>query len=649
MPATVAVLLLPSSSPKHTAMFLPSAPRHRGLSAAACLAAALLLAGPARPARAQGRPPAPPVEHLDPYLITATRTPSTPGMLGTVVDSLGADELARRQMTSLAQALGSASLPAFSSGQPGASTAIFLRGANSNQTLFLVDGLRFNDPNTDYAVFLGGACVSACDSLEIAHGPQSTLYGGEAIGGVVSLRSLRGSGVPRARVAVEAGSFGTLQGAVSLQGERGPWGYNVALQGGRTENDRVNNTFESGNVTVRLDRTVNDRLAVGATLRGFEAAYGSPGTRFANDPDNTERESNWLGTVFADWKHADRWASHVVLGGQRRRFESENPSAGRATQVTLVKNRRTVLDWQSTYEGLAGHRLTAGFTGEDNHTRNTGFGAIDRGQSLLAFFAQDEFTPWSNLHLTAGLRHDDFDTFGRHTTGRGTVAWMVLPKRLKLRASYGTAFRSPSFLDLYGTSTFYVGNPGLRPERAKGLDAGFDVYLQDPDLVLGVTWFDTRFKDLIVSDFSRNPSSVANVGRAVTRGGEVSLTWMLRTATQVRLNYTYLEAENSLTGTRLLRRPRHSGSFDVGQTFRRGFSAGGGVRWVAQREDIHARTFATIDGEDYSVARVYAAWNINDRFSVRARVENLLDETYEEIHGFPQLPVGAFAAVECRW
>lgn len=158
--------------------------------------------------------------------------------------------------------------------------------------------------------------------------------------------------------------------------------------------------------------------------------------------------------------------------------------------MTLVKNRRAVLDWQTRLRG-------PGRTPDDRGVHRGGQPHAQhgvwrrRGQSLLAFFAQDEFTPWSNLHLTAGLRHDDFDTFGRHTTGRGTVAWMVLPKRLKLRASYGTAFRSPSFLDLYGTSTFYVGNPGLRPERAKGLDAGFDVYLQDPDLVLGVTWFDT--------------------------------------------------------------------------------------------------------------------------------------------------------------
>jgi hypothetical protein len=121
--------------------------------------------------------------------------------LGTFVETFTAAELARRQQTALKDALGNASgTPLFASGANGALGSLFMRGANSNQTLFLVDGIRLNDPNTDYQVFLGGACVSACDSLEIAHGPQSTLYGGEAIGGVISLRAQRGTGAPSARV-----------------------------------------------------------------------------------------------------------------------------------------------------------------------------------------------------------------------------------------------------------------------------------------------------------------------------------------------------------------------------------------------------------------------------------------------------------------
>src|SRR5207253_1870717 len=157
---------------------------------------------------------------------------------------------------------------------------------------------------------------------------------------------------------------------------------------------------------------------------------------------------------------------------------------------------------------------------EGNHTRNTGFGNINKKQGLLAVFAQDEFSPADNVHFTAGLRDDDFDTFGRATTGRATAAWLVVPKTLKLRASYGTAFRSPSFLDLYGQSAFYTGNPNLRPERARGGDAGADYYFAQGRGTLSATWFQTDFTDLIAStpDFR----SEINIQRARTHGVEFS-------------------------------------------------------------------------------------------------------------------------------
>lgn len=609
----------------------------RSFVASAAFAATLLTA------RAQA-----PVESLDTFVLTATRTPVAPGALGSVVETITTADLARRQINSLSGALGGIpGAPLFASGAPGASTALFLRGSNSNQTLFLVDGIRLNDPNTNYELFLGGACVSACDSLEVSHGPQSTLYGGEAVGGVIALRAERGRGAPTGRFALEAGSFGTVQGAVSAQGERGAWGYALNVQGGHTDNERPNNAFDSGNVVLRLDRTVNARLNVGFTVRSFHGVYGSPGSRFTNDPDNEERETNTLVTTFAEFRPTETWSSKLVLGGQDRRFVSESPRPNGPTAVTLVKNRRGVLDWQNTFTGLDRHRVTAGLTAEENHTRNTGFGAINRRQSLLAFFVQDEFSPVETLHFTAGLRSDDHDTFGRATTGRATIAWLPLPDRLKLRASYGTAFRAPSFLDLYGQSAFYQGNPDLRAERARGWDAGIDWYLADRRGTIGITWFDTRFRDLIAStpDFR----SVENIQQARTRGVEFAAQGRLPRGVEARVAYTYLEADNLTTGVRLLRRPRHSASIDLWHDFGGGFSAGGGATWVAQREDIHAATFARIDGADYTVARVYAAYAVNDRLSFRARVENLFDENYEPVHGYPQPGLGAFAGVEWRW
>ncbi|HWA09580.1 MAG TPA: TonB-dependent receptor [Opitutaceae bacterium] len=604
----------------------------------------LIIAGGALASlRAQTPPP-----QLPAVVTTATRTAESPLTIGSTVDTISFSDLERRQVSSLADALGGIpGAPLFASGQSGAVASLFLRGANSNQALFLVDGIRLNDPNTDYNVFLGGACVSACDSLEVAHGPQGTLYGGEAIGGVIALHSQRGAGTSSGRVAVEGGSFGTIQGSVSAQGATATNAYNFSAQGGHTDNDRVNNSFDSANVALRLDHKIDERLAVGGTIRWFHGVYGDPGDRFTNDPDNSEQEENVLATAFADAKLSADWIARAVLGGQDRRFVAETPRVGRVTGVTVVKNRRAVLDAQTTYTGLERNRITAGVTAEANHTRNTGFGDINKKQGLLAFFAQDEFSPTDELYLTGGLRSDDFDTFGRATTGRATAAWLVAQRALKLRASYGTAFRSPGFLDLYGKSAFYTGNPNLRPERARGWDAGADYYLPQKRGVLSATWFETDFTDLIASTPSF--TSVENIQRARTRGAELSAQATLPGAVEVRAGFTYLEAQNLTTRTRLLRRPRQSFFADAWHDFGGGFSTGAGVVVAAHRKDVDARTFATIDGEDYTVVRLYGAWQATKRLAFKVRLENLLDEKYEEVNGYPALGFGAFAGIEWKW
>jgi vitamin B12 transporter len=592
--------------------------------------------------------PAPAVAQLDPVVTTATRTPAAPQTIGAVVDVISAADLARRQVTSLGAALGIvAGAPHFATGAGGAVSSLFLRGANSNQTLFLVDGLRLNDPNTDYQVFLGGACVSSCDSLEVGHGPQSTLYGGEAVGGVVSLRAQRGTGAPTARVSAEAGSFGTVQGAVAAQGAVGVNAYAFATTGGHTDNDRANNRFDSATTTLRLDRTLNERVAVGGTVRWFHGVYGDPGDRHTNDPDNTTREENVLATAFADLKFAEAWTARAVLGGQDRRFVAESPRAGRATAFTVVKNRRAVLDTQTTYTGAERQRITAGVTAEANHTRNTGFGDINQKQGLLAVFVQDELSPVDDVYLTAGLRDDDFDTFGRATTGRATAAWLVAKRAVKVRGSYGTAFRSPSFLDLYGQSAFYVGNPRLRPERARGWDAGADWYLANKRGTLSATWFETDFTNLIAS--TANFRSVENIQRARTRGAELAAQTTGPGAIEVRASYTYLEAQNRTANVRLLRRPRQSGSVDAWHDFGGGVSAGAGVAFAAHRRDVDAKTFRPIDGEDYTVTRLYGAWQATARLALKVRVENLLNENYEEVNGYPALGFGAFAGAEWKF
>jgi vitamin B12 transporter len=605
------------------------------------LLAAIVAAASASTLRSQDQP-----EPIDAVVVVATRTPEDIRTLGSSVDLVSPGDLDREQFTGPAEALGAVpGAPAFANGAAGADVSVFLRGSDSDQTLFLVDGIRLNDANTDYAVYLGGARLGATDSIEIARGPQSTLYGSEAVGGVVSIEAQKGSGDPSAQVSVDAGSFGTAGGALSLQGARDGWAWAFTGSGSETQNERPNNRFDGENVVLRIDRDVTQVLDVGATLRGFEGRYGDPGDVFTNDPYAYETESNWLATVFADLKPAEDWTARITAGAQDRRYVSFDEDPGVFTDTTLVQNRRGVLDAQATYSGLSGQRITAGVTGDSESTFDNGYGDIDQHQTLFAAFAEDEWHPAAPVYLTAGLRYDDFDTFGSSLTGRATAAWLSQDRTVKLRASAGTGFNAPSFLELYGVSTGYAGNPDLKPERSRGADAGIDYYLPAGRGTLSATWFRTDTSNLIDYDFSVYPGTTENIGRARSEGVELEAKLRLARGLEMRASYTYLEADDLTDGTRLLRRPRNSGSAEVWRDFGRGLSGGAGVVVVADRQDVDAETYLTVNDPNYTVARVFAEWKATPSLKVRLRVENLLDKKYEPVNGYPATGAGEFGEV----
>lgn len=586
---------------------------------------------------------------LEPVVVVATRTPEDVRTLGSATDVMSAADLAREQEYSPAAALGAIpGVTALANGAAGSDISVFTRGADSDQTLFLVDGIRLNDANTDYAVFLGGARLGLTDSIEVARGPQSTLYGSEAVGGVVSIQAQKGAGDPSAQASVEAGSFGSVSGALQAQGSRDDWSWSASASGSQTQNQRVNNEFEGASLVLRLDRDVSRNLDLGVTLRGFEGKYGDPGDIYTNDPYANEKEANWLATVFAELKPSPDWAARVTVGGQDRRYVSFDESPGVFADTTTVSNERSVLDAQATYSGLAGQKLTAGVDAESELTRDDGYGGIDQHQTLLAAFAEDQWHPLACAYLTGGLRYDDFDTFGSSVTGRVTAAWLTPGKSVKLRASYGTGFNAPSFLELYGVATGYQGNPDLRPESSRGGDTGIDWYLPAKRGSLSATWFRTETRNLIVYDFNVYPGTTANVDRALAAGLELEARLALAAGLELRGAYTYLQADDLTDGTRLLRRPRNSASADLWRDFGRGFSAGAGVQAIAGMQDVDALSYLTVNDPGYAVVRVYAEWRASARLSLKARIENLLDKGYQPVNGYPALGEAVYGAAEWK-
>lgn len=590
---------------------------------------------------------------LPDIVVTATRGPTPRSNVGSSVDLLRPAELVSRQLTSLREALqlvpGGTVLV---NGAPGGTASIFLRGVSSSQTLFLVDGIRVNDANTSSGSLLGGADLAGLGTLEIVRGPESTLYGGAAIGGVVALDAARGAGPARGSVELEGGSFDSWRGRAMASGGWGKVGATAAFSANGTDNQRRPNDWDQRTQLLRLDYQISAAVHVGGTFRGLQQGFTSPGdlrTTNTTPVGKTTFEDN-LATLFIEVRPATRWLSRLVAGAQEEFTKGADRFDGGPEFVFTLTNTRRVIDWQNTLQ-LGGIRMVAGVNREWSTAWTSGTSQDER---LFGVYGQAEFTPISSITLSAGLRNDNYNTFGHTTTFRVSGAWRPIAG-LKLRASLGSGFMPPSLSARFG-SAFQGPNPDIRPERSRGWDAGVDREWAGGRGTVSLTYFHNSLRDLIGFENAPFPALGRNINieRARTSGLEASGR-VHAGMVDARFAYTLLSAR-SLSASdpnedRLIRRPRHALSADLGVAPTRRSEAGVGLIVVADRQDTDFNSFpsARVDPGDYAVARVYGSYDLTTRLTLRARVENLFDARYEPVYGFPALGRALRASVEMRF
>lgn len=577
-------------------------------------------------------------------LVSPTKFPLGPEDVGSAITVITGTEIEVRQIRSFQDAIKlSPGVVIAPTGQPGAVSSVFLRGTNSNQTQFVVDGIRVNDSNIASNLFLGGEMAHHVGQIEVLRGPQSALYGGEAIGGVISLISPRGTGDPSAQFDVLAGSFGTFGSQLSGQGADGRVAYSFSTGYETTQNDRVNNDFDQLYYATRWDFAITDQTAIGLTVRGSDRTFGSPGSIYENDLDNIDRESFLLLTSYLDHQVTETWNSHLIAGYLYQDYDSNFPPF-----ETNIENEKLALDWRNTLSWQGGHTTLLGIGYENTSVSNNGFGAIDESDSLFALYAQQMLQVTKALSLTGGGRWEQYDSFGEAITWRGAAAYNIEQTGTTFRASAGTGFRAPSFFELYAQNAFFIGNPDLDPEESFGWDAGVEQKVADLGSV-AVTYFQNDLSDLIVSDFSIFPSSVINLEDASTSGVEVEWRGDLADRVFYQLAYTYLEADNETQNIRLLRRPSHTFGFDLHTRVTDRLTLGVGGYLIQDRLDVDAFTFATIVGDDYFLGRIYGNLNLMENVDVHLRVENAFDEEYDEVNGYPGRGLGVFGGVKVRF
>lgn len=585
-------------------------------------------------------PPSPasanePIVPLDEWVISATRTRQEIRDLPSAVTRVSSGELRSLQITQLSSALGrETGVVVVNTGAVGAQSSIFLRGASSHQTLFVVDGLRMSDRSASYSNFLGGAGLAGLERIEVLRGPQSTLYGSSAAGGVIVVETAHAPAGTSGTASATAGSFGTWETGLALRhgGER--VGISGALTRHVTDNDRPGNAYESRSLAGRIDGRPTDRLRLGATWRGEWSEYEEPGSRLFAAPGTIDF-SNHLATGFVELATSETNSTRLTAGLHRRRFSFAAPWG-----TSSSSNTRVLVDLLNTWRPSAHVEILYG--GNHERARFTVNGEPSRDE-LFAGFVSAVLRPSGDVTLTLGGRHDHHETAGGAATWRVGAAWRVAGST-KLRANLGTAFVAPGSDDRFGVAQWgQLANPDLAPEKARGWDAGIDQGLFNDRVRLGATWFRNTFRGLFdweTVDFTTFEGRIVNRARASTQGVELSMLATPASSVRTRLAYTLLEARNDSSGARLFRRPRHTADADFTWQAHSSVLLGLGARMVVDRVEGAGPI------EDYTTVRVHASWQARDDLRLRLRVENALDEAYEETLGYPALPLGVFGSVE---
>jgi vitamin B12 transporter len=614
-------------------------------------------------------------------VVTATRTPQPAEKTGESISVITADDLKNQQTVVLSDALAlTPGLAVNRDGEVGQPTSVELRGAESGQTLVLVDGVRINDPSaTDEGAVLGDVLVNNIDRVEILRGPQSTLYGSDAIGGVVNIITRRGGGTPLAlNATAEGGSFDTYHLNLAANGTADIVDYGAAAnfyhtngisvadaRRGNPETDGYTNFGATENARIHLSDSVS------LDLRGYytnarddfddNSGFTPPYLVADSAAYNTNRlASGYAGLNFDLFGGVLQNRVALIASTSSRDFfdsafdviHKNSGDKGNALRFEYQGIADISPDDQLTF-GAESQRLS--FTGDSFSS----FAPVDieKGHSTIdSLYAQYQKTLFEKLTLTGGARYDHNSQFGSHTSLKLAGAWQVLGGTT-LRANYGDGFKAPSLFQQFSEFNPPPMSGPLAPETARGWEAGVDQTFLGGQARASLTWFSRSTRDLIdyQSCFPTPPPLIAqcaarpegyyfNIGRSRAQGLEADVKAQLGDTLTLSGNYTNLTATDTtpgdpLDGRALSRRPHIEAGATLNWAPSRDWSVGGSVVYVGHRVDQYdtsAAPAAAFIDPAYTVVDLFGEYRLSENFGLFGRVENLLDRHYE-----PELGYGA--------
>ncbi len=548
-------------------------------------------------------------------------------------------------------------------GGPGGATSVFMRGTNSNHTKVLIDGIDVGDPSNSTGAFdFGQLLTQDIERVEVLRGPQSGLYGSDAIGGLINIITKKGSGPLKASGLLEGGSFDTFNQAASASGSEDAFNYaaNVShyhaggtpvtplelLQPGEKRNDDYWDNFA---VSTKLGYDFTPDFEVGLVAR-----YSTIDLRTTSDvfdpvtffsfpaPEQTETKSDEsYARLSTHLKSFDGFLEQTVgLAYSRERTSTLVPQSPEA----LNTGERKKADWQGNLHLAPTQTLVLGAEYQRDEITEPLYAAdrIAAGYAeLLSNFGEHWFS-------ALNVRYDDHDRFGSKVTYRFAPTYVIAATDTKLKASIGTGFKAPTLSQLYQDfpAFFFFANPNLKPETSIGWDAGFEQNIVGGAVQLGATYFHNSIRDLITSDATF--TTYANIGRATTNGVESFMQYRPLSTLTVRLDYTFTQAYDDLAHEPLLRRPKHKGNFSASWQATSELLVNMDVLWVGTWADRSRDFTQALIAPGYTTVNLAATYDLNRHFAVFGRIDNLFDRHYQNPTGFLQPALGLFGGFSVK-
>jgi vitamin B12 transporter len=582
-------------------------------------------------------------------IVTASRQPVAADQSAastTLIDEEAMDALSLPAMSDVLRL--SPGLSVATTGPRGTQAQVRIRGAEANHTLLFLDGIRFNDPASGNEPRFELFTVDSLSRIEIVRGPQSALWGSEALGGVIAASTAGRATETPFLADAEYGSldsarlfgrYGVSTGDLDLSASAG-WQRSDGIDsfGSGGERDGYENLALSARAAVRTGAF--EFGAVGHWIEGTSEYDGTDPVTFLR-ADTLDETRNRIGAVrgWASFEQ-DGWAASADISY----LDSANRNRLGDDPLNSTSGQRLTLGAQVSRR-VGGHTLIAAIDHQDEDFRardTVYFGGTDqdRARKSTAFVGEwrAEWAPW--LGTDIALRHDDFSAFADATTFRASL--LIRPvEHLTFHAAYGEGIAQPTFFDLYGFFPgSFVGNPDLKPESSRGWEAG--VRWDQDRLSLGVTGFSNRLRNEIVDVFDSGTflSSTANAdGKSHRDGVEIQAEYRHATWFNLIANYTFLDAsEQRVAGTaqlREVRRPRSTANLIAyGSASRLSWSTS--LAYVGKRRDTDFDLFPSpvVTLDDYVLASVRVAYRILPQVELYARMENAFDAEYQDVVGY---------------